>query len=449
MDKVFKVTYLFVWTLLIPILSLLAYTIVPKWKPGLKMKWGNFPFNFKPHSIWFHAVSVGELNALIPLLKYFEGLNLVLSTSTSTAQEMAKVKLKKQIENNEIQLIYMPWDHPVIISQTLRKMKPSLIVILETEIWPSLINIANEMHIPVSVINARLADKSFANYKKFYFIFHWIFSKISMVLAQSPNDSRKFLELGVDKKKLFMTGNIKFAIFPNIKAAETASLRAFLGYSPDDCILIASSTHPEEEAYMINTFQELKESFPNLRLIIAPRHPERFNNVEDFIQSAAHLQTVRFTKVKEYLNDNLQPLSKDAPKFINNQNDVLMIDTIGDLSKLISIGSIAFVGGTIAEKVGGHNVLEPAVYGLPVVVGPYTFKNTETVEMMKEAGALLQGETVRDIKFAFLRLLENPDERVLMGARAKNLIDENKKIVLDTSEKLKSLLLNKERTSYV
>ena len=175
---IFLIIYTLVWTLIVPLLALMALTIVPKWRDGLMMKLGVLPKLSKSGYIWFHAVSVGELNALLPLLRQFEGTKILLSTSTVTAQNMAKKKLKAKLEAQELELIYMPWDHPLIIQAALNQIKPVAIVLMETEIWPALIHLARKQNIPVAVINARLADASFAAYKKIKGFFQWIFAHI-------------------------------------------------------------------------------------------------------------------------------------------------------------------------------------------------------------------------------------------------------------------------------
>lgn len=437
MNTVLYILYALVWTFLVPVLSMLALFFVAKWKKGLKQKLGFLPEIKNKNPIWFHAVSVGELNALIPLLSHFKGMSIVLSTGTETAQEMAKIKLKEQIEKSEIELIYLPWDHPFLMSKSLEHINPSSVILMETEIWPSLVVEASRRNVPVSIINARISDSSFRSYKIFKPFLSGVFSKLSLVLAQSPSDSRKFIDLGVTKDIVYMTGNIKFAPFRKVFEQDHELMRSKLGYSNNDLIFIAASTHPEEEVVIINIFQELKELFPQLRLIIAPRHKERFYVVEDLILSAAKLETLRYSNIKECLankNDHYQKIS--------NYNEVLLVDTIGDLTNMFAIADIAFVGGTINEKVGGHNVLEPAVYGVPVCIGPYFKKNRDTVALMDNADALMIADNPQDLKFAVKDLVENKDRRILMGANAVNLIKKNKNIISDTANKLKENLLS-------
>jgi 3-deoxy-D-manno-octulosonic-acid transferase len=254
-------------------------------------------------------------------------------------------------------------------------------------------------------------------------------NKISLIIAQSANDSRKYIELKGNQKGVYMFGNMKFSLEIDIKAEDAKSLKKSLNYQDGDLIITAASTHEEEEAVLIAMFQELKEEFDFIRLIIAPRHPERFKVVENFIQSAAKLQAFKITDFK-----------KTKTSKINNSNDVLLIDSIGDLLDIYSISNIAFVGGTLNEKIGGHNVLEPAIFKLPVVIGPHYHKNKTMVEMMQSAGALIVTESKLDLKETMKSLITNNDQRILMGAMGKKLTDENKKIISQIIIKLKEMV---------
>lgn len=430
MQTVFYILYLVGWTFLIPLLYLLSQTLIPKWKAGLKMRLGNldrevFPIESsgleKP--LWFHAVSVGELNALIPIFKNFQGMRMVLSVTTQTAYELALSKLSDDLENNRIRLFYMPWDHPWIVKKVLGIIQPRAIILMESEIWPALIQEAYTRNIKLLIINAKISDSSFKLYQQFRFIFKGIFSKFDLILAQSHADSRKYIDLGVERSKVFMMGNMKFSILPTLKQKREI-FRRILGYHNDDIVWVCGSTHEEEEAVLISIFQELKEGFRNLKLILAPRHPERFAVVEKLINSAASLIPVKLS-------------SKQA---ITNQNEVLLVDTIGDLYDVYSISDIAFVGGTLNPKIGGHNVLEPASCMLPVLVGPYCHKNTAIIDMLEEAGGLYLAESKEEIKIFIKDILNNPDQRILMGANGKKLVEENKKIIFNIAKKIKELV---------
>jgi 3-deoxy-D-manno-octulosonic-acid transferase len=420
--------------MILPVLTIMAKFFINKWKPGLNQRLGkfnkeDFPAGTFAKAIWFHAVSVGEFNALSPLLKHFDGLQLIISVTTTAAYNLASKKLKDKIELNQIKLIYMPWDHPKIIAKTLDLIKPQLIVLMESEIWPALINESHKRQIKIAIINAKISDKSFGYYKKIKWVFKDLLNKISLIIAQSANDSRKYIELKGNQKGVYMFGNMKFSLEIDIKAEDAKSLKKSLNYQDGDLIITAASTHEEEEAVLIAMFQELKEEFDFIRLIIAPRHPERFKVVENFIQSAAKLQAFKITDFK-----------KTKTSKINNSNDVLLIDSIGDLLEIYAISNIAFVGGTLNEKIGGHNVLEPAIFKLPVVIGPHYHKNKTMVEMMQSAGALIVTESKLDLKETMKSLITNNDQRILMGAMGKKLTDENKKIISQIIIKLKEMV---------
>lgn len=446
MQYIFYPLYFIVWTLIIPVLSLLAYSFVPKWKPSLKGRLGildkeQFPLRDKftkltvnPFSkpIWFHAISVGELNALVPLLKLFAGRPLLLSVGTVTAYKLAQTKLEKELETNLIRLIYMPWDHPYIVAKSLDRINPAAIILMESEIWPALILEATKRKIKVMVVNAKLSDFSLRLYKSCFWFISWAFQNLALVLAQSAKHSRKYIEMKTNKSKVFMTGNIKFAALPEIKIDESKTLRTKLGYKDSDIIWVCGSTHPEEESLLVSIFQEIKPKLPALRLVLAPRHPERFTTVETIINSAARLEPLRYSLVKM-----LPP--ETAPR-VACSDDVLLIDTIGDLMDIYSIADIAFVGGTINDKVGGHNVLEPACFAVPVIIGPHYYKNTEMVEILEEADALRVAETKEDLRLILTELVSDSDRAVLMGANGKNIVDKNRRILLEIANKIKQEL---------
>jgi 3-deoxy-D-manno-octulosonic-acid transferase len=433
MISIFFFFYELVWIILIPILYILSRTIVPKWRNGFKQRMGLDLGSFPSKPIWFHAVSVGELNALIPLLTFFDGFNIVLSTTTESSQELAQKKFAHKIDEGRIKLIYMPFDSPSTIEKTFMLIKPEALIIMETEIWPSLIHTASQKQVPIAIINARLADKSFNNYKKAYFFFHWIFNKISLVLAQTPEDSRKFLSLNVSPEKVFMTGNIKFAVLPSSKKDQNPDLKRSMGFNYGDLVIIAASTHVGEEAAILSMYQELRLKYANLKLAIAPRHPDRFSVVEELILSAAKLNPVRYSKTSFKKKNEDNELLKSE--------DILLVDTIGDLMNFFAISDIAFVGGTLVDGIGGHNVLEPAAFALPVVVGPFYYKNTDIVEQMEKAGALEVVESKLELKEFMELLLESKERRVIMGSQAYKIVTENRKILKTIADKLNEFII--------
>lgn len=437
--RLFKIVYLLAWSFALPVLIGLALWVIPKWKPGLKERLGLLdeelfpkyqnPINKLARPIWFHAVSVGEFNALLPILKQFEGRPIVVSTTTNSAHKLAKQKLKLDIENQNIKLIYMPWDHPWIINEVINQIQPIAIILMESELWPALISIAKAKKIFMGIINAKISDSSFKLYKLIKIIFAEIINDVDLIFAQAPQHSRKYIDLGFNKDKIFMTGNMKFAINHKNDPEKSKLLRNALGYRDADCIWIAASTHEEEEASILSIFQELKDYYPQLKLIIAPRHPERFNSVEALIASAAKLNPKRFSIFKN-----------SQAELIESNNDVLLIDSIGDLLSFFGISNIAFIGGTLNQSVGGHNILEPASYAVPVVTGPFYHKNTDMFQLLENANGLLIAESKEELKDLISKLIQNDDLRVLVGSNGRNLITKNQKILNQIGDQLKSEL---------
>lgn len=454
---VIRLFYLIAWTFLLPVLYLLGSTVIKKWQHGLKMKLGQIPkevYSFRK-PLWFHAVSVGEFNALYPLLKMFLGTQMILSVSTQTAYELAHKKFQEEITNNLIKVFYMPWDHPLIIETTVQKIKPLAILLMESEIWPGLIIAAKKNKAKVIILNAKISDKSYSIYFLLGFIFEAIFKCLDLVLAQSPGDSRKYLNLKVPSQKLFMMGNIKFSALPNISYERRDRLKEVLGFAVNDLILVCGSTHEEEEAVLIAIFQELKERFKNLKLILAPRHPARFSVVTDLINSAAKLSPVKLSELKKHLQNKFSTKTQNFDEIIKasenaqsrriiDNNEVLLADTIGDLFDIYTIANFAFVGGTLNPKIGGHNVLEPAVCNIPVLSGPYYTKNTDMYNALEEADGLLVCESKEDIRINIQSLIENEEKRILIGANAKNFTEKNRMILYETTKKLKAFLFGQQ-----
>lgn len=443
MLKAFRFIYTLAWSIILPILVFLAKNFIKKWQHGLQNRLGNFTYpdgtemDFIPYSVWFHAVSVGEFNALYPVLEYFRGTPIVVSTGTQTAQNIAEKKLEEDILNNQIRLIYMPWDHPKIVNRVMEKIKPSALVLTETELWPALIDKASQMNTKICMINARLSDSSFNSYRVLKIFVPWLFKNLSLILAQSKIDAQRFKDLGSRIKNIKVTGNIKFGSLPLLNREGSLKLKESFGYGPENLILIAASTHPEEEAKIISMYQDLREKYPELRLILAPRHPERFEIVKDLIQAAAKLETVRWSEIKAQVESYAS-----FEKFIKSSTDVLLVDTLGDLIKLFLVSDMAFVGGTLVEKVGGHNVLEPAAAAVPVLIGPYYFKNTDTVEILEKAQALHVSETTEEMRNFIERLINDPGARLAMGANGRDFVNKNRKILKNTAEQLRDFVFS-------
>ena len=307
--------------------------------------------------IWIHAVSVGECIAAIPLIKALSVqhpcIPILVTTTTSTGAEQIE-KLGDMVEHR-----FMPIDFRFSVKKFLQTVNPRQMLIIETELWPNTLDIVHSHGIPISVINARLSKKSMDNYSKVKSLFQVIADSVDQVLCQTTTDAKHFEQLGISKHKLHVTGSLKFDILAPKEAMEQgALLKKMIGARP---IWIAASTHNGEDKQILLAHQEVLRRYPNALLIIVPRHPERFQAVFELSQ-----------------NCQFDTISRSTQKPIVNGTQVYIADTMGEMFTMLKVADICFMGGSlIGDKVGGHNLLEPTVIGIPSIIGPsyYNFKN--------------------------------------------------------------------------
>lgn len=366
---------------------LLLGVFKPKLTVGFKEKMGFFktPLLKKRKTILFYGVSVGEVSAIENLIKKtretFPDVNLILLTGTQTGQEIAIKKLGKICDF----ITYFPFDFPFCIKNMLSKLSPDAVFVAETELWPNFAHILNKKKIPIFIINARLSDRTYKSYKKLKLFFAPILRNYTAIYPQSQQDMEKFVSLGANPQTTKIMGNLKF----DIKTPETEDLK--FEKTPQDKIILAGSTHTGEEEIILEVFAELKKEIPGLKLIIAPRHPDMGKCSFDNCGMRSK-------------GDNLQ------------QNDILLIDTIGELGKLYSVCDVAFIGGSFSgaggdnrkgKGVGGHNPLEATIFNKPVVSGPsiHNFKDIYAILTVSEAGKVVK--TKEELKGYLLKLLKD------------------------------------------
>ncbi|MEZ8859678.1 lipid IV(A) 3-deoxy-D-manno-octulosonic acid transferase [Vibrio sp. 10N.247.311.51] len=403
-----RILYTAVLTLAAPILLFGLYKNKPN-KPKFGARWKEH-FGFTPKlvsdvsPIWIHAVSVGESIAAVPLIKELKkqapNQPILVTTTTSTGAEQIK-KLGDLVEHR-----YMPIDFSFAVKGFLKAIKPTQMLIIETELWPNTLNVVNKAEIPITVVNARLSEKSCNNYAKVQPLFNLLHPCLTKILCQTESDAARFECLGVDKNKLAITGSIKFDIQISDEVREKGkALRTELGANRP--VWIAASTHKGEDEQVLDAHQKVLEAHPNALLIIVPRHPERFDSVFELCQ-AQGFETVRRTSQSSQ--------SESAQVYLG--------DTMGEMLILIGAADICFMGGSlIGDKVGGHNVLEPAALGVPIITGPSYFNFQLIIEKMLRKKCI--AISFSDLNLDIIRLIENPKPRSLMTQKAYSIISDS------------------------
>jgi 3-deoxy-D-manno-octulosonic-acid transferase len=390
-----------------------------KYITGLRERLGSLPKLDRQPVVWLHCVSVGETQAARPLVerirKELPHHALVVSTVTLTGQKLARDLFREQAAR----VVYFPFDWRWSVRRALNALSPSVVVVMETELWPNFLRECKAREIPVALVNGRISRKSFGRYLKIRFFLRHVLDCLSIAVMQSEQDAERILQLGMTKERVFSAGNLKFEAVGNTD--QKTDFKNRFGLQSDVPLVLAASTHAPEEKIVLESLRKLRESQPGVRLMIAPRHPERFNEVAELI-GASGLSWARRT---------------DAPASTDTTATVILLDTIGELPSTYSYASVVFVGGSIVDR-GGHNVLEPAAHGVAVITGAHTHNFHAIVGLLNEAKAILQlgpvegGEAVVALAEALRRLLVNEEWRRELGERAKQLIAANQGAVEKT-----------------
>jgi 3-deoxy-D-manno-octulosonic-acid transferase len=355
-------------------------------------------------AIWLHAVSLGEMSAAAPLVRALRAKYpqnpLVLTTATPTGRARAK-----NLFGDTVDVRFLPYDMPGAVARFLDRIRPRLAIIMETELWPNLYAECERRGVPLVLASARLSAKSVARYRRFGALFRGIFSASSLIAAQTEGDAERFMTIGAQSARTHVVGNIKFDIESRDEAAGR-ELRASFGGAR--LTWIAGSTHAGEEEQVLDAHQALLADVPDALLILVPRHPDRFGMVADLLTSRG----LRFTR-----------RSEGAAPAGNAQ--VLLVDTVGELGALYGAADVAFVGGSLVP-IGGHNLLEPAALGIPVLTGPHYFNGKDIARLLLDRGAALQVNDARELAAAVKRLLADPTERRRVGAIGREIVEANR-----------------------
>jgi 3-deoxy-D-manno-octulosonic-acid transferase len=392
------------------IFSLLLKT--KKGKPAIGSRWKEFAGispGLKQKPIWIHAVSVGEVIAATPMIEalqqHYPHQQLLITTTTSTGAERVQA-LSGNIEHR-----YFPADYPFAIKQFITRIQPSLCLIMETELWPNMLTICHAKQIPTVVLNARLSEKSQRKYQRFQPLFSAPLQKVTRILCQNSDDQQRFKTLGLPAEKLSVTGTVKFDIqFSDSIINSGLALRSQLGQQRP--VFIAASTHKGEDEIILAAFKQIKQQQPDTVLILVPRHPERFDNVATLCQTE-----YPSTRRRSHPNSNSE---------LENA-DIYLGDSMGEMPILIAASDICFMGGSLlGNKVGGHNLLEPAALAKPCITGPSYFNFADITAQLLQCGGAVVVNNDTELATTVGQLIIQKAQATAMGLQAKSMVDSNK-----------------------
>jgi 3-deoxy-D-manno-octulosonic-acid transferase len=359
-------------------------------------------------TIWIHALSVGEVLSALPLVhslkRRFPGENIAFTATTRQGMETARRELEGEVK----MLLPLPLDFWWSMARMIDHLNPKLFVLVETDLWPGLLDLLDRRNIPAVLVNGRVSPRTFRSYRRFRFFIRKVLDRFDACLMQTELDQARLLETGTAGEKVKSLGNIKFdRDRAPMDEKERRDWLETLGLSHEDLVWLAGSTHRGEEKTVIEIFDQIKRSFPRLRLVIAPRRLERAEEVRSLAENRG-------------LTAVMRTAAATRPSF-----DVLVLDTMGELSRIYGIASVSFVGGSLVPE-GGHNLLEPAGFGCPVLYGPYTDDFKIMAELLLEAGGGIRVRDAEQLSQAVRALLSDPEERVRIGAKAMRFVESNR-----------------------
>jgi 3-deoxy-D-manno-octulosonic-acid transferase len=386
-----------------------------KYIGSLGQRLGYLPLSFNvdgEESIWIHAVSVGEAltaRALAADLKArYPRLRLFLSTTTIAGQQVARRSLQ-----HVDAVFYFPFDWTFIVRRTLKLVRPQLFIMMETEIWPNLLRVCRERGVKTVVINGRISSRSYPRYRLVRPFFRRVLADIDRFCMQSEESARRLIDLGADPSRVVVTGSLKFDSLemPTATLHGKPRQRAlrFFRIAPHRIVLVAGSTMKGEESAVLQAFRRLKSTAPSALAILAPRQPERFGEVERLARDAGFVTMRR----------------SELPIDAEPRADVVILDSIGELAELYQLATAVFVGGSLVDH-GGHNILEPAIFGRSIVFGPHMQNFKEIADAFVTNGAAVQVQSERELEEILLTLVTDPVRRARLGAAARALVEANR-----------------------
>ena len=376
--------------------------------------------------IWVHAVSVGEVMAVRAFCESFldkyPSKRLVISTVTKTGNDVAR-----RLFDKKVTIIYLPLDLSWVVNRVLDKFMPKAFVMVETEIWPNLLNSLARRKVTVIMINGRISPKSFERYMMVKFFMKPILEKITLFCMQNRDYAERIKSIGAASDRVVVTGNMKFDAVSRIPShIDVDALRSDLGLDKEEAVFIAGSTHPGEDEIVLDVYKKLLKEFPDLRLIIAPRHIERTKEIENLVKRA-NFTPVRISQTNHELRTT------------NHDNSVFILDTMGRLSQLYSIATLVFMGGSLIRK-GGQNILEPAVLEKPIVFGPNMFNFADITRLFLNRHAACMVKDKEELLEISRNILSDTKLRESLAENAREAVEESLGASRKNLEKLEGYL---------
>jgi 3-deoxy-D-manno-octulosonic-acid transferase len=414
--------YNLVFTLAIPFI-LMRMWIRGGANPGYRQRWAErfafFKFTGKANGILLHSVSVGETLAAEPLVRSLQAANpdliLTITTTTPTGSDQVQRLYAKELTSGQMVHVYLPYDLPWLMKRFIKKIQPSICLIMETELWPNIIRSCNKQQIPVILANARLSEKSAKGYAKFTKLTRPMLHGLTLIAAQHRADAERFVRLGVAENRVDVTGSIKFDIsVPESAKQQGHGLKQQWGNTR--LVLVLASSHEGEDNLILDSYQQLLADFPELLLTIVPRHPERFDDVAALVLDR-ELSLIRRSEASQ--KGSLQ---------VSTTTQVYLADTMGEMLPILASADIAIIGGSFIEH-GGHNPLEACALAKAVVMGPSDYNFAAISQQLINQGAMQQANC-EQLTICLKQLLERPELRAQMGAKGQQVVADNQGAVM-------------------